>query len=78
MGGRKAHSSRRGGVLSSRTPSTSGMVIQRPGWRHASGDGCTGPMVMEETCLTGPTSRHHPGRARNMCPSSFEGSVVLF
>jgi hypothetical protein len=77
-GGRKAHNSRRGGVLSSRTPTTSGMVLQRLGWRRAGGDGCTGPMVMEETCLTGPMSRHRLGRARDMCPSSFEGSAVLF
>jgi hypothetical protein len=80
MGGRKGHSSRRGGVLSPRTPTTSGMALQCPGWRRDGGDGCTGSMVTEETHLTGPTSRRGPGRARNrrvplsrVPPSSFEG-----
>jgi hypothetical protein len=63
--GRKAHISRRGGVLSSGTPTASGMVLQCPGWRRGSGDGRTGPMRMEETRLTGPTSRCCPGRARD-------------
>jgi hypothetical protein len=40
-----------------------GMVLQCPGWRRGSGDGRTGLMVAEETCLTGLTSRHRPGRA---------------
>jgi hypothetical protein len=72
-GGRGAHSNRRGGVLSSRTPTTSGMVLQCPGWCLGSGDGRTGLMVMEETRLIGPTSRHRPGRARDRHPSPFRG-----
>jgi hypothetical protein len=70
-GGRKGHNSRCGGVLSPHTPTTSGMVLQCPGWRRDGGDGRTGPMVTEETRLTGPTSRHGPGRARNR--RSYEG-----
>jgi hypothetical protein len=66
-----AHSSRRGGVLSPRTPTASGMMLQRPEWRRGSGDGRTGLMVTEETRLTGPTSRRCPGRARNGCMSPF-------
>jgi hypothetical protein len=73
MGGRKAHRSRRGGILSLRTSTALGMVLQCPGWRRGGGDGRTGPMVMEETRLTGPTSRRYPGRAWNRCPSPFRG-----
>jgi hypothetical protein len=72
-GGCKAHSSRRGGVLSFRTPTASGMVLQCPGWRRGSGDGRTGLMVTGETPLTGPTSRRRPGRPRDRCPSPFRG-----
>jgi hypothetical protein len=71
--GRKVHSSRRGGVLSPRTPIASGMALQCPGWCRGGGDGRTGPMVTEEIRLTGPTSRHCPGRARNRRPSPFRG-----
>jgi hypothetical protein len=60
-GGRKVHSSRRGGVLSPCTPTASGMALQCPGWRPGGGDGRTGLMVTEETCLNGPTSRRCPG-----------------
>jgi hypothetical protein len=72
-GGRKVHSSRRGGVLSSRTPTASVMMLQCPGWRRGSGGGRTGPMVTKETCLTGPTSWRRPGRARDRHPSPFLG-----
>jgi hypothetical protein len=61
MGGREAHNSRRGGVSSSRTPTTPGMALQCPGWRCGGGDGHTGLMVTEEMCLTGLTSRRRPG-----------------
>jgi hypothetical protein len=67
------HSCRRGGVLSPHTPTASGMALQCSGWRCVGGDGRTGPMVTEETRLTGPTSRRRPGRAWNMCPSPFRG-----
>jgi hypothetical protein len=73
MGGRKAHSSRRGGILSPRTPTASGMALQCSGWHCGGGDGRTGLMVMEETRLTSPTSRRCPGRAWNRRPSSFRG-----
>jgi hypothetical protein len=49
------------------------MVLQCPGRRRGSGDGRTGLMVAEEMCLTGPTSRHHPGRVRDGRPSPFRG-----
>jgi hypothetical protein len=71
--GRRSHNGGRGGVLSSRTPTTSGMVLQCPGWQNGSGDGRTGLMVTEETCLTGPTSRCHPGQARDRRPSPSRG-----
>jgi hypothetical protein len=48
-----------------------------PRWRRGSGDGCTGPMVMEETRLTGLTSRRCPGRAGNKCLSPFWGLCRL-
>jgi hypothetical protein len=64
-GSRRPHISWRGGVLSPRTPNASGMALQCLGWRRGSGDGRTGPMVTEETRLIGPTSWHHPGRARD-------------
>jgi hypothetical protein len=62
-GGHKVHSSRRGGFLSSRTLTTSGMGLQCPGWRHGSREGRTRLMVTEETCLTGLSSQRRPGRA---------------
>jgi hypothetical protein len=37
------------------------MALQRPGWLRGGGGGRTGPMVMEETRLTGPMSRRCPG-----------------
>jgi hypothetical protein len=54
------HSSGRGGVLSPRTPIASGMVLQCLGWHCDGRDGRTGPMAMEETRLTGLTSRRGP------------------
>jgi hypothetical protein len=72
-GGRKGHNSRCGGVLSPRAPTTSGMALQCPGWRRDGGDGRTGSMVTEETCLTCTTSRSGPRRARNRCLSPFVG-----
>jgi hypothetical protein len=41
MGGRKAHNSKRGGVLSPRTLTASGMALQCPEWRCDGGDGRT-------------------------------------
>jgi hypothetical protein len=67
------HSSRRGGVLPSRTSTASEMVLQCPGWRHGSGDGRIGLMVMEETRPTGPSSQRGPGKARDRRPSPFRG-----
>jgi hypothetical protein len=51
----------------------SGMALQCPGWRCGGGDGCIGPMVTEETRLTGPASRRRPGRVWNRRPSHFRG-----
>jgi hypothetical protein len=78
MGGRKAHSSWRGGVLSTRTPTALGMALQCPGWRRDGGDGRAGSTVMEEARPTGLTSRRGPGQAWNRRPPPFEGSAVLF
>jgi hypothetical protein len=50
------HSSRRGDVLSPSIPTVSGMALQRLGWCRGGGGGRTGPIVTEETRLTGPTS----------------------
>jgi hypothetical protein len=72
-GGRKVHSSRRGGVLSPRTPTVSGVALQCLGCRRGGGDGCTGPMVTEEMRLTSLTSQRCPGRARNKRSSPFRG-----
>jgi hypothetical protein len=59
-GGRRAHSSWRGSVLSSCTPTTSEMALQCPEWRRGDGDGRTGLKVTEGTH---PTSRHGLVRA---------------
>jgi hypothetical protein len=72
-GSRREHSRWRGSVLSARTPTASGMALQCLGWRRGSGDGRTGPMVTEETHLTGLTSRHRPGRARDGHTYPFRG-----
>jgi hypothetical protein len=71
--GRRSHSGGRGDVLSSWTPTPPGMVLQCPGWWRGRGDGRTGPMAMEETRLTGLTSRRRPVRARDRCPYPFRG-----
>jgi hypothetical protein len=60
-------------VSSSRPSTASGMVLQCPGWWHSSGDGRTGPEVMEETRATGLMSRRCPARARCMHPYLFRG-----
>jgi hypothetical protein len=65
--------SRRGGVLSPRTPTTSGMELQCSRWCCGSGDGRTGPMVTEVTCPTRLTSRHSPRKVWNRCPSPLRG-----
>jgi hypothetical protein len=54
------HNNGRGNVSSSQAPTTSGMVLQCPGWWHNGGDGHIGPEVTEETCFTGLTSRRRP------------------
>jgi ribosome modulation factor len=71
--GQQSHSGGRGSVLLSWTPTAPGIVLQCLGWWCGSGDGRTGLMVMEETRLTGPTSRRRPGRARDRRPSPFQG-----
>jgi hypothetical protein len=71
--GQRSHSGGRGDVLSSWTPTAPGMVLQCPGWWRGSGDGCTRPMAMEDTRLTGLTSQRRPVRARDRCPYSFRG-----
>jgi hypothetical protein len=77
-GGCRAHNNWRGCVLSSHTPTTSGMVVQCPGWCRYGGDGRTGPTVMEVTGPAGLTSRRSPGQAWNRWPPPFEGSTVPF
>jgi hypothetical protein len=67
------HNSGRGDVLSSRVPTASGMVLQRTGWWHNGGDGCTRLTVTEETRSTGLTSRCCPAWARDRCPYPFRG-----
>jgi hypothetical protein len=74
-GGRRAHSSWCGCVLSPRTPTASRMAVQCPRWRRGGGDGLTALKVTEGTR---PTSRHGPVQAQSRRPSSFEGYVVLF
>jgi hypothetical protein len=69
--GRRSHSGGHGGVLSSRTPTALGMMLQCPGWRRGSGDGRIGLMMTEETYLTGPTSWRRCGRARDKRPFPF-------
>jgi hypothetical protein len=78
MGSRTGHTSGRGGVLSPRAPTASGMALQCPGWHCDGGDGRTWPMAMEETHRTGPTSRRGLVRTQNTHLSPFEGSAVLF
>jgi hypothetical protein len=72
-GGRRAHSSRRGDVLSPRPPTVLEMVMQCPGWCWDGGDGCTEPMATEVTGPAGPTSRRSPVRAWSSRPSSLRG-----
>jgi hypothetical protein len=47
--GRVRQSGRRGGVLSPHASTTSGMVMQWPGWCRDGEDGRTGLMAMEVT-----------------------------
>jgi hypothetical protein len=72
-GGRRAHSSRRGGILSSRPPTVQEMAMQCPGWCWDDGDGRTGPMATEVTGPVGPTSWHSPVRAWSNRSSSLRG-----
>jgi hypothetical protein len=58
-----AYNSRRGDVLSPRTPTAHGMVMQCPGWCWDGGDGRTRPIAMEVTGPAGLTSRRSPGQA---------------
>jgi hypothetical protein len=76
--GRRAHSSRRGGVSSLRTPTAQGMAIKCPGWRWGGGDSCTGPTATEMTGPASLTSQRSPVRAWSSRPSLLEGSAVLF
>jgi hypothetical protein len=71
--GWRSHSDGRGDVLSSWAPTAPGMVLQCSRWWRSGGDGRTGLMVMEETCLTGPTSRRRPMRARDRRSYPFRG-----
>jgi hypothetical protein len=62
-----------GDVLSSRAPTATGMALQYSGCWHNSGDGRTGPTVIDETRSTGPASRRCPVRARGRRPYPFRG-----
>jgi hypothetical protein len=72
-GSHRVHSIERGGVSSSRIPTTSGMVLQWPGWSHNGGDGRTGPEVTRETCSAGLMSRRCPAWAWGRRPYPFRG-----
>jgi hypothetical protein len=72
--GWRSHNDGRDDILSSWAPTTPGMVLQRSGWWLSGGDGRTGPMAMEKTCLTGLTSQRRPVRARERLSSPFRGS----
>jgi hypothetical protein len=83
-GGRKVYNSRRGDILSPRTPTASRMELHCPGWRRGGGDGRTGPTVMDEMRLTGPTSRRPspfrgfrrpPSRVQHACRTRVGGTV---
>jgi hypothetical protein len=71
--GRRSHSGGCGYILSSWTPTASGMVLQCSGWWRGIGDGRTGPMATEETHLTGPTSWRRPVWVRDRRPYPFRG-----
>jgi hypothetical protein len=71
--GQRTHNSGRGGVLSSRVPTTSGMALQWPGWKHNGGDGRTGPKMTEESCFPGLMSRCCPAWARGRRLYLFRG-----
>jgi hypothetical protein len=70
---RRMHSSRRGGVSSSRASTVPGMVLQCLGWWHSGGDGRTGPEVAEVTHSTSLTSQRRPERVRGRQPYPFRG-----
>jgi hypothetical protein len=72
-GGRRAHSSWRGCVLSPRTSTAPGMAMQCLGWCRDGGDDRTGPMAMEVTGPAGLMSRRSPGQAWNWRPSPLRG-----
>jgi hypothetical protein len=73
-----AYNSRRGDVLSPRTPTAHGMVMQCPGWCWDGGDGRTRPIAMEVTGPAGLTSRRSPGQAWSRRRPPPEGYTVLF
>jgi hypothetical protein len=73
MGARTRHSGGRGGVLSPRVPTASGMALQCPGWCRYGGDGCLRPMAMDGTRNTGPTSRRGLGWTWNSRLSPLRG-----
>jgi hypothetical protein len=72
------HNSGCGGVLSSRVPAASGMVLQFPGWLHSDGNGRIGSEV---TGRRAPLVRCHGvvlrGRGVDV-RTLFEGSTDLF
>jgi hypothetical protein len=59
-GARTRHSGGRGDVLSSCTPTTSGMSSQCSAWRCSGGDGRTGLTATGKTAPAGLTSRRSP------------------
>jgi hypothetical protein len=72
-GGRRAHNSRRGGVLSPHIPAASGMALHCLGWRRDGGDGRTRLVVMKGTRPAGLTSQDSPMQAWNRRPSPLRG-----
>jgi hypothetical protein len=76
------HSSGRGGVLSPRTPTASGMALQCLGWRRGGEDGRTGPMVTggaphwsDVTVLTWVCAKQASVPLSRVPPSSFESAA---
>jgi hypothetical protein len=73
-GGRTGHSSGRGGVLSPRASTASGMALQCAGWLHrADGDGGDAPRWSDVTAWSWASAEQASVPRSRVPPSSFEG-----
>jgi hypothetical protein len=71
------HSGQGGGVLLPRTPTTSGMALQCPGWPHRTGgDGGDTPYWFDITVLSWANVEHASVPFSRAPPSSFEGAAL--